>query len=726
MAKNVDVRFNLIDNFTSSFSKTIDTLTAGTKKAQNAWKSVSKFGDSVTSLGTKMTAAVTTPLVGLGVMSASEFGEVDKSLKLVQATMGSTDEEAKVLENAIKTAAAASVYGMQDAADAALNFARQGFNAAEAADMIAPAMDLAAGTATDLSVVTGGVGNAMKIFADQGLQANDAANMLAKAQAQANTTVQDLFDSMSTAGPMLDSVGWSFKDLAVITDVFGDAGISGSEGATALKTGLAALASPTDSCATTMNKLGLNFFDATGKMDDMQTMQKKLHDSFATLSDQEKMAAASSMFGKNQMGKWLTLIEQSPETFAKYSAGLEESSGAATDMANALLSGPGGAVEKLMSSFDVFKYTIGDTVANTVTPFIDKVTSLLDKFNNMDSEQQKQIIKWAAMAAAIGPCVTVFGSAISTVGKIGLNLNKFMGIATKAAGGIKAMSASTGILKAGITALTSPIAIVLAAIAALVIIVISIKNHFNTFKAALNTSSPTFQRLRTNIQNLKAAIQPLITKVQEFAPIFTNVFGNIIAGACGTALSVFVAFASSIIKQVTGIIEAIQGIITFVTGVFTGDWSMAWEGVKQIFTGIWDAMIGIVQSALGVFGAVADSIKGLLGTAKSASSNTAVVGDSVSIPRRAIGDSSWRGGLVNVHERGGEILDLPRGTRIYPHDVSMQMAKAGQSQNVNVAKLADQIIVREDADITRIADELVRRLKGSSGNMGGVSVANMA
>ena len=38
--KDVDVRFNLIDNFTSSFKKTIEMLTAGTKKAQNAWKSL--------------------------------------------------------------------------------------------------------------------------------------------------------------------------------------------------------------------------------------------------------------------------------------------------------------------------------------------------------------------------------------------------------------------------------------------------------------------------------------------------------------------------------------------------------------------------------------------------------------------------------------------------------------------------------------------------------------
>ena len=86
--KDVDVRFNLIDNFTASFNKTIQTMTAGTKKAQNAWKSVSKFGEGITSMGTKMSAVVTAPLVGLGAASASEFGNVDKSLRLVQADDG--------------------------------------------------------------------------------------------------------------------------------------------------------------------------------------------------------------------------------------------------------------------------------------------------------------------------------------------------------------------------------------------------------------------------------------------------------------------------------------------------------------------------------------------------------------------------------------------------------------------------------------------------------------
>lgn len=720
--KDVDVRFNLIDNFTASFNKTIGTLTAGTKKAQNAWKSVEKFGEGISGLGTKATAAVTMPLIGLAATSATEFGNVDKSLKLVQQTMGSTNEEAKGLETAIKSAAANSVYGMQDAADAALNFARQGFSAAEAADMIAPAMDLAAGTATDLSVITGGVGNALKIFADQGLNAMDASNMLAKAQAQANTTVQDLFDAMSTAGPMLDSVGWSFKDLAVATDVFGDAGVSGSEGATALKTGLARLASPAKDGAAAMKELGLNFFDSTGKMDDMQTMQKKLHDSFAGLNDQEKMSAASAIFGKNQMGKWLTLIEQSPDTFARYSAGLEDSAGSANNMANALLSGPGGAVEKLKSSFDVFKYTVGDTVANTITPFIEKFTGLLDKFNNMDEAQQKQIIKWAAMAAAVGPGAIAFGKVISTIGKAGMSVNKFIGIASKAAGGFKALHTGVGLAKVAIAAITSPIALVLGGLAALAIVIISVKTHFDTFKAGMSGASPAFEKVRTNFQQIKDTIQPLIDKVREVAPVVMDVFGNVIAGACGVAVSFFAGMLAGITQSITGMIEVIQGIITFVTGAFTGDWEKAWSGVEQIFTGIVDRIKGIIS---GVTDTIGGMIKGIEAVFNMGGNSEGSAG-SKKVSGRAIGDRSWRGGLVQVHERGGEILDLPQGTRIYPHDVSVQMAKAGTSQSVNVAKLADTIVVREDADIDRIAETLVRKLKAAAGNMGGVPVANMA
>lgn len=385
------------------------------KAAQNT---LNTMGNSFTKVGKAMTAGITVPLVALGASSVQEFGNVDKSLKLVQATMGSSAEEAAELEAAIKNAAAASVFGMQDAADATLNFARQGFNASQAADMLTPALNLAAGTATDLSEVTGGLGNALKMFGKDSSYASTAADILSKAQAQANTTVSDLFEAMATAGPICKSVGWEMSDLATITDIFGDAGISGAEGATALKTGLARLASPAKDGAAWMEKLGLNIFNTDGTMKSMVDVQKQLHDSFAGLNSEQKLAAASAIFGKNQMAKWLTLIDAAPEQVQKYSSALEECSGTSQKMADALLSGMGGSLEKLASSFDVFKYNIGSIASEYLKPIVDNITKVIDAFNNMDPAMQKNIVKWIGIAAVAGPAFLILGKIFKIAGSV--------------------------------------------------------------------------------------------------------------------------------------------------------------------------------------------------------------------------------------------------------------------------------------------------------------------
>ena len=384
------------------------------------------IGNAMESTGKALTAGVTMPVIALGATSVKEFGSVDKSMKLVQATMGSTNEEAATLEATMKKAAANSVFGMQDAADATLNFARQGFNAAQAGAMLTPALNLAAGTATDLSTVTGGLGNALKMFGKDANYATTAADILSTAQAQANTTVTDLFDAMATAGPICSSVGWSMSDLAAITDVFGDAGISGAEGATALKTGLARLASPAKDGAAWMKKLGLEIFNSDGSMKSMVEVQKQLHDSFQGLNSQEQMSAAAAIFGKNQMAKWMTLINASPDQVQKYASSLEAATGSSQKMADALLSGMGGSLEKLSSSFDVFKYNVGGIASEVLKPFVDNLTGLIDKFNNLDPAMQKTIVKWVAIAAAAGPVLIIggrifklAGSIVGTFGKLG-------------------------------------------------------------------------------------------------------------------------------------------------------------------------------------------------------------------------------------------------------------------------------------------------------------------
>ena len=53
------------------------------------------------------------------------------------------------------------------------------------------------------------------------------------------------------------------------------------------------------------------------------------------------------------------------------------------------------------------------------------------------------------------------------------------------------------------------------------------------------------------------------------------------------------------------------------------------------------------------------------------------------IGENASGTNNWRGGLTRVNEEGGEIMNLPRGTQIIPHDISVAMAKNQGSTIIN-------------------------------------------
>lgn len=74
----------------------------------------------------------------------------------------------------------------------------------------------------------------------------------------------------------------------------------------------------------------------------------------------------------------------------------------------------------------------------------------------------------------------------------------------------------------------------------------------------------------------------------------------------------------------------------------------------------------------------AKSLKALLGGGPVSKTpvNAPVPGQ---FPGNAKGTDNWRGGLTRVNEQGGEIMNLPSGTQIIPHDISKEMARASAS-----------------------------------------------
>lgn len=90
---------------------------------------------------------------------------------------------------------------------------------------------------------------------------------------------------------------------------------------------------------------------------------------------------------------------------------------------------------------------------------------------------------------------------------------------------------------------------------------------------------------------------------------FIEKLGPPIAKVITGLIDTFGEFFGNIIDAVSGVITALKGIVQFITGVFTGDWSKAWEGIKNIFKGVFDAFVGIVKTPIN---AVIDIINGMI------------------------------------------------------------------------------------------------------------------
>lgn len=233
------------------------------------------------------------------------------------------------------------------------------------------------------------------------------------------------------------------------------------------------------------------------------------------------------------------------------------------------------------------------------------------------------------------------------------------------------------------------------------------------------------------ITAFKAAAGTAFTFIAGVIKKAMNIIVPVVKAAFGAVRGVISAAVNTIVSIISGALTVFDGLITFISGVFTGNWRKAWQGVKSIFKGIFDtfaaickapinAVIGIINGAISSLNkiniSIPDWVPGLGG--KSFGINIPT------IPQLYKGTDNWQGGAAIIHDRGGEIVDLPKGSRVYPHDKSIEMARKEGKRNgsgsisINIQKLADKIEVRSDEDIDRIAEALAYKLKKIALNTG--------
>ena len=428
------------------------TVTA--QKVKVAGEKVKEAGSKISDVGGQL-SRVTAPLVTIGTSGVQSFAEVDKTMQLTYKTMNTTEDEAKLLNQAMKDAAANSTFGMNDAATASLNFARAGLDAREAAAALAPAMNLAAGEGGNLDMVSAGLVGTINGFGDSFDNTVHYADVFAAACNNSALDVDSLSHSMGVAAPVFKTAGRDVEDAALALGIMANANIDADKASNALKTGVMRLAAPTKQAAEAMEQYGIEtsaVWTDGGKMKSVLEIQKNLHDSFAGLTEQEALAAASAIFGKNQGAAWLALINTAPADVQELSDSIHSCSGLTQEMADAMMSGFGGSLEKIKSSIDVAVTSLGEALAPTIQKVADAIQKAVDWFNSLDEEQQKNIATIGLVVAAAGPALIVVGHVVSAIGTVISTAGSLIGIFPKVAAAFTAVQGEISGLSMVITA----------------------------------------------------------------------------------------------------------------------------------------------------------------------------------------------------------------------------------------------------------------------------------
>ena len=299
-----------------------------------------------------------------------------------------------------------------------------------------------------------------------------------------------------------------------------------------------------------------------------------------------------------------------------------------------------------MAQFRTAAETIGANLLPVVVTIAEKVAQLAEKFGNLSPTMQKIVIAGAALLAAIGPVVSVVGALVTAIGFI-----------------------------------ASPVGLVVAAIAALVAGLVIAYRKSESFRAIVDSVARTirdqlnlavqyvrtvvipalinaFNAMRPTIeavgQFLQAVFSRIVSAVQTMLPVWQRVFQAMVA---------VIEFVWPLIQnQVQAALRMIQGIIQVFTAVISGNWSGAWNGIKNMFGGIWDGIKGIVLFGVNI---IRNALDGLIDWVGGAFSG---IGNMILAPfRAAIGafKSLWNS---TIGGKGFTIPDIPglpgRGTRV--------------------------------------------------------------
>lgn len=725
MANIIDAILRLTDNFTPTLERARNGLTQYSRQAQRVGKDLQKIGDNISDVGKTLTTAVTAPIVGAGVASLKTTMDFEQSMSRVKALSGSTAEEMEKLNAlAIKLGADTSM-ASSDVSEAMQYMALAGWKAQDMIEGTTGIISLATASGEELALVSDIVTDALSAF---GLSAKDSshfADVLAGTVTNSNTTVAMMGEAFTYVSSVAGAFNYTIEDTALAIGLMANSGIKASQAGTALRKIMTETNGAFEVVGDTLGKYVIQTTDANGSMIPFKETMIEMRKVFSQLTDAEKATNAEAIAGKTGMAGLLAIINASEKDFNKLAEAIDNSTGSAEKMSETMLDNLWGQVELISGGIESLALMIGQKLTPYARQLADVVQGVVDKLTTMSDEQLTSMMKMAGIIAIIPPMIMLYGKLVKGVGSAFIAYGKFSGAVRRAGSVMKVIFSPANTIVLVMTAI--------ALVALLVIkywqpITVFFKGAFDKIKSILENAGVDFNELKDTWNMVKDSIGRGIEALWNF---FVDFWGELqpllqalvqfIQVVCSAWIGHFQGLLTGVGDIINGVMTTLSGLIDFIVGVFTANWSLAWDGVVNVFKGIFEGIVGIGKSVInGIIGMINGAIKGInnIGSVEIAGK---VVGVSIpEIPMLYRGTDNWQGGTAMIHDRGAEIVDLPKSSRVYPHDESIKKAfndGANSSTGFTIAKLADTIVVREDADVDKIANALYNKFKKHALNM---------
>ena len=479
----------------TDFNNNLNRAVEQVQQTQSSFSGLKATGESLSSVGTALTAGITAPVVALGASVVQTQMKFQDSMAKVKALSGATGEDFKMLEDTAKKFGESTVFSASECADALGYMALAGWDAQQSADGLPGVLNLAAASSMDLADASDLVTDYLTAFGLEADQAGRMADVLSYAQANSNTTTEMLGEAFKNCAVNAHNAGMTLEETTAILGRFADAGLKGSEGGTALNAIIRDMTQKMKNGAIQIGQTKVQVQDANGNFRKMTDIIRDVDKATEGMGDAQRTAALMTTFTADSIKGMGILCNTGADNIDKFTNELKNSDGTAEDMANTLSSTLSGALKQLSSAWEGLQYDLGDTTG-VLTKIVNGLTLLVRWLKSLPGPVKQIIVTFALLAAAVGPILLAFGKLITFGIKVKQNFAILKGAISVLSSGIMslldtaitalyvfvtdtlipALSALWGVLMA------NPIILVIAAIAALVAGFIWAWNNIDGFK----------------------------------------------------------------------------------------------------------------------------------------------------------------------------------------------------------------------------------------------------